>query len=314
MNNIISNFKTPGHPLAFSTSSRIKKFYPNFSKSKINNELEKLNAYTRHRQKKKPSYFNPFFMYKKRQQIQADLIDMQKLSAWNNGVKYILVMIDCFTKKAAVAGLKNKTMDTTLNAVDHILTSTLSPLTNSIVFDEGTEFNNAKMNQYLISHNIKSFNPKGEHKAAFAERFNRTLQSLIYQYMTHYNTNKYIDVLQKLVATYNNRFHRSIKMTPNQAENSKNHHLVRQAMELKYGNILQHKKSPELSKGDIVRVKMWKHPFSRGYTHQFTKELFKVIDINTKMPIPMYTIQSFIEPDPIRGSFYAQELQKYIPV
>jgi transposase InsO family protein len=276
-------------------------------------ELEKIPAFTLHRQKPKVRRHNPFYMYYKRQQLQADLIDVQKLASSNDHVKYILVIIDCFTKKAAVTGLTDKKMTTTLLGVKKILFGPLAPLPQSIVFDQGKEFNNRLMDQFLREHGIASFNPSGEHKAAIAERFNRTLQSLIYKYLTHYRTERYIHVLDKLLATYNNRYHRTIKMTPNNAEKPNNQHLVRQAHEARYSSLLDHKGTPEYSVGDIVRLKVWKSTFARGYKNQFTDELFKVISIKDNMPIPMYIVQSLNDSVPIQGAFYGRELQRFRP-
>jgi len=51
-------------------------------------------------------------------------------------------------------------------------------------------------------------------KASVVERFNRTLKTKMYRYFTHANTRRYVDVLDDLVHTYNNTYHRSIGMAP----------------------------------------------------------------------------------------------------
>uniref|UniRef100_A0A1B0DFG5 Integrase catalytic domain-containing protein n=1 Tax=Phlebotomus papatasi TaxID=29031 RepID=A0A1B0DFG5_PHLPP len=67
----------------------------------------------------------------------------------------------------------------------------------------------------LKAKNIKqyfSYNPTL--KCAVVERFNRTLKQLMYRYFTHTNSLRYIDVLQDLVSSYNNKIHSTIKMKP----------------------------------------------------------------------------------------------------
>jgi len=63
-------------------------------------------------------------------------------------------------------------------------------------------------------------------KAAVVERYNRTLKTKMFKYFSHKNTLRYIDVLQDLVDSYNNTYHRSIGMAPNEVT-SKNEGLIR---------------------------------------------------------------------------------------
>ena len=53
-------------------------------------------------------------------------------------------------------------------------------------------------------------------KASVTERFNRTFKNKMYKYFTAKNTLSYIYVLPQLVSSYNNTYHRSIKMKPTQ--------------------------------------------------------------------------------------------------
>ena len=80
------------------------------------------------------------------------------------------------------------------------------------------------------------------------ERFNRTLKDRMYKYFTANNTKKWIDVLPKLVANYNNTVHRSIKMKPN---------VVRKQDEIRIARLLYQPsktKSFKFEIGDLVRI------------------------------------------------------------
>ena len=67
----------------------------------------------------------------------------------------------------------------------------------------------------LKRHDIKFYTSENEDlKAAVVERFKRTVKMKMYRYFTYQNTGRYVDVLDDLLHSYNNTYHRSIGMTP----------------------------------------------------------------------------------------------------
>ena len=101
--NIPEEYITPGHVVAFSAPANIKRSsHPNLQKEEIAKVLQSVDAYTLHREYKKPRTRNPFYLNRKRQQIQLDLIDVSHLKRYNffNGkqVTFLLAAIDGFTK------------------------------------------------------------------------------------------------------------------------------------------------------------------------------------------------------------------------
>ena len=313
MNNIITNYTSPGHPTAFSGVQNVKRFHGSkFSQKRIIDSLQSIDAFTKHRKKPKPKNYNPILLYTKREQIQMDLIAVDGLQYHNNGVKFLLVAIDSFTKKAGVIPLKRKTKENVLNAIKLIFHEVLPPKPKTVCFDKGSEFMNALIKKYLRDENITHFNLTGPHKAAIAERFNRTLQGLIYRYLTHNNTKRYIDVLPLLLNTYNNRYHSSIKMTPNQAEKPQNAYLVRANLGINHSEVLLTTKPPKLKEGDIVRASLQRvgprHNFRRGYKIQFSDDLYTIDAVKTNLPIIMYKIRDSNN-RLLDKSFYESELQ-----
>ena len=91
--------------------------------------------------------------------------------------------------------------------------------------DKGTEFLNTLVKSMLKHRNIKLFTTNSERKASVVERLNRTMKKIMYQYFTHHNTWKYIDILPDLVNKYNSSYHRSIKMKPKDVNSSNVRHL-----------------------------------------------------------------------------------------
>jgi Chromo (CHRromatin Organisation MOdifier) domain len=311
MNNVIyNNYINPSHPTAFSSIGNIHRFYKGkYRQSEIRKALAHVDSYTLHREVKRPKTYNPFFIYSLREQVQMDLIDVRQLAAKNDGVTFILTAIDCFSKKAWLKTLVNKTAANTLEAIKE-LTAEIQPPMRSIFLDRGKEFLNKLVYDFMSSKNIKIMHPNSEKKAAIVERFNRSIQDLIYRYLTENETQRYIDVLQDLLSAYNNRGHRTLQyMSPNDAEKPENTSKVLCALNTYYSKSVGKKQQPKLSVGQTVRVAKIPERFSRGYQERFNWEHYKIVDISTRMPIPMYKLQSMNDMEIIQGNFYSNELQ-----
>ena len=83
-----------------------------------------------------------------------------------------------------------------------------------ICYDQGTEFKNKHFQNLLKDEGINGYEAINDNKAAIVERFNRTFKNKMYRYFTAANTFRYVNVLQNLVKSYNNTYHRSIGMKP----------------------------------------------------------------------------------------------------
>ena len=202
--------------------------------------------------------------------LQSDLIDMQKFSTKNSNYSFILVVIDCFTKKVWARPLKNKRGDSTAAALRSIFESMEYPI-QSLIFDEGLEYLNKYVETLLEEYNIHSYHIKTKLKASSAERFNRTLKEKIWKYFTSTGRNRWIDALEDLIESYNNTYHKSIKMTPNQV-NMENRKQVFKNLFPKYG----FKFECRLHRGDKVRVALFKPEFSKGFTQNWSRDIFTV--------------------------------------
>ena len=135
---IHDNYISPGHPTAFSAPGNLKKHYNNrFGTKPILETLQHLDAYTTHREYHKPRVTNPFYVYKKRQQVQMDLIDVSRLKEHNRGTTFLLVAIDSFTKKAWARQLPSKAANKSLPAIRSILESMGAEKPETIFFDRG---------------------------------------------------------------------------------------------------------------------------------------------------------------------------------
>ena len=307
-NDLKINYNTPGHPIAFAGLNNIYKYYNRLlTNEKIKEILSSVESYTLHRGFRS-NQRNPTYSHFKRYMFQMDLVDMQQLASFNNGINYLLTVIDTFTRYAFVRPLTDKTGLNVLHEFKSILNEAIEkPLI--ITMDRGTEFSNQLFKDYCIQNQIRCYNPDTSIHAAFIERFNRSLQSLIYKYMTENETKTYIDVLPKLVETYNNRNHRMIGTTPFLADTDPSTHLGIRNLAAKYHEKIK-KRNVVFKLGDKVRIVKLKNKFSRGYNEQQQQEIFKVKEIKTKMRIPMYILETYDGSETISGSFYDNELVK----
>ena len=146
-------------------------------------------------------------------QWHADLADLSKLSKFNDKHRYLLCIIDVFSKYAWVVPIKDKTGKTLVIAFKSVLKSGRSP--KSLQTDKGTEFKNKEFQNFLKTKKIHFFTTENpETKASIVERFQRTLKTRMWKYFTHHRTLRYEDILPKLVHGYNHAYHRSIECAP----------------------------------------------------------------------------------------------------
>ena len=317
-NDLKNSYTTPGHPIAFSGITNIYKYYiGKLSIEKIKDILSTIENYSLHREYKRGQR-NPSYSHFKRYQFQMDLVDIQELSSYNDGVRYIMTVIDTFTRYGFARLLLDKKASTVLTAFKSILKEAKEN-PKILVVDRGTEFNNKEFIKFCDDNNIKIYTPDSSIHAAYIERFNRTLQNLIYKFMTENETYRFISrtlengveekMFSKILETYNNRRHRMIGTTPLLAETDKSKHIdIRLRMSKYYSKIKTKKQIFKI--GDTVRIAIQKGKFSRGYKEQSNLEIFKIYDIKKTSEIPMYFLETYDKSEKIKGGFYDFELTK----
>lgn len=304
-----SLYYDPKNPTAFSSNERLKNFC---KKQNLTTEpknahdwLQSQRAYTLHKARRVRFQRNKFNLTNIGDFWQADLMDMQSLSRKNRGYKYILAVIDCFSKLGWCVPIKKKQPSEIISGFK-IIFSKCSYKPRSLHTDKGREFVNKPFQAFLEHNNVKFYKASDPAtKAAICERYIRTIKSLIYRYFTYTGTQRYCDILESLVALYNNRKHRSIGMAPINV-NEKNILQVWRNLN-KSSNI---KRLPLLKCGDFVRLAKAKEIFAKGYKPVWTEEIFVIKKVIPHQQ-PVYKI-SDMEGDDLTGSFYEAELQKVI--
>ena len=139
----------------------------------------------------------------------ADLADMQLISKLNKGFRFLLCIINIFSKYVWVVPLKDKIGISIVNAFQKILKESKHK-PNKIWADKGSKFYNNSFKRWLKDNDIEMYSIHNEEKSVVAERFIRTLKNKIYKYMAAISKNVYIDKLDDIVDEYNNTYHRTI--------------------------------------------------------------------------------------------------------
>lgn len=267
--------------------------------------LENQETYTLHRPAPRNYPRNRVIVGSKDDQFQADLVDLSSISKYNKGYRYLLTVIDILSKYAFAIPLKTKSGEELKSAFIKIFKTGRIP--SKLQSDHGTEFLNRIMQDYLKKKKVHFFVTNSETKASVIERFNRTLKNKMFRYFTHKNTHKYIDILPDLLKSYNNSYHRSIKMKPSQVNKSNE----RGVWDTLYGKMYKSKKPIvqfHFRVGQQVRISKVKKTFEKGYTPNWSMEIFTISERLPRHP-PVYRVKDQ-QGEVLDGVFYEQELQK----
>ncbi|GFW27224.1 putative uncharacterized transposon-derived protein F54H12.3 [Trichonephila clavipes] len=230
---------------------------------------------------------------------QSDLVDLQKLSRFNKGYRYILTIIDVMSRYLRVYAIKDKKADTITKIFSKIFKE-VKP--KNIQTDKGSEFHNKTLSALFKKHKVHHYSTKSEAKCAILERAHRTLQNRMYRVFTYRNSYKYLDILQHLVDSYNHSVHRSHGFAPAN---------VTEADEPMIYKSLYNISSPirfRFSVNDVVRISKARKVFKKGYLPGWTEETFTIYKRYPTNP-PTYVLQDLSGKE-IAGRFYEEELQK----
>lgn len=230
---------------------------------------------------------------------QADLVEMGNYSKANKGYRFMLTVIDTFSKYAWGEALKSKNASDVYRAFETILKAGRIP--KNLQTDDGKEFFNKEFSKLMRKYSINHYSTYSVLKASIVERFNRTLKGMMWKEFSYNGNYQWINVYKDLIKQYNRRPHRTIHMAPVQVNSTNEKALLKSA----YNHIKIFKK-PNLRVGTYVRISKYKHQFEKGYTPNWTTEIFKIKSIRITNPTT-YLLEDY-EGNPIQGCFYREEL------
>lgn len=293
---------------AFSGISKIYEHYKGaLPLNEIQSQLSEIQTYTRHKEGKKTSKFNPFFVHKVDEMWQLDIMYLPNYKKEAQGYKYLLCVLDVFSRKMFIRKLRKKDTETVVRKFDQILLD-VNRSPEKIVVDKGSEFKSELFQRYCEGIGIKLIFTYNDTKAAHVERAQRSFQNILYRILEEHQTRDFLKYLKDTLNIYNNRVNRTTGYSPNFAYQPENHEKISINLEKHYNTVNKTRKKPRFKKGDHVRIREVKQAFSRGYHPYFTEEIFKVEKVLTNLPIPRYVLSNYSGEEEIKGSFYGNEL------
>ena len=203
----------------------------------------------------------------------VDLADVQLISKFNKGFRFLLCVIDVFSKYAWVVPLKDKKGVSIVNAFQKILKES-NKKPSKIWVDKGSEFYNNSFQIWLKDNKIVIYSIHNKGKSVVAERSIRTLKTKIYKCMTSVSKNVYIDKLDHIMGEYNNTYQRTTKMKPTDVKDNTYLGSKKEVND----------KDPKFKVGDRVRISKYKNILAKGYTPNFSEEVFVVSKIENTVP------------------------------
>jgi hypothetical protein len=310
---VYDKYTNPSLPGAFTGLSGFLKNNKGVKKKLASRVIKGLPVYTLHVPIKYTFKRTRTFVKSIDDQWQADLVDMSNVAGSNSNYKFILTVIDVFSKKAWAIPLLNKTAERVKDAYKEIFKDGRKP--KQIYSDDGNEFKGV-CKDYLTEKNIEIFVAKTKNKASVIERFNRTLKEMLHRYFTfmkeevkttNLHTKRYIDVLPKIMLNYNNKFHRSIKMSPNMVTKANENIVFKNLYSPSDINSIELK----FKKGQFVRIVKEKSIFDKGYTAGWSKSIHVIYKIIAQDPV-LYILREIRNDKVIetKGYYYTEELQQ----
>ena len=234
-----------------------------------------------------------------------DLADIQKLKDKNDGVHFLLVVIDAFSRFMWVEPLEKKLEDMVINAFQSIFQRAKKP--RHLRTDRGGEFTGRKVQDHFDSINMEHWTAHNdEMKANFAERVIQTLKKSLWGYMHVKKNYRYIDVLKDIIHSYNNTKHRTTDMKPSEVTKG---HVERHLWWHLYKPMESYEKLHQIcrvpfacKKGDKVHISHMVKTFERAYDEKWTREIFEVVQSFECFGIHKYHLSN-LDGEDIKGTF-----------
>ena len=308
----------PAHAGSFSSAKKLQKAVRKegrfeISLANIQKWLQGEETYTTLKPSRKKYPRNKVIVDGINDQWDSDLMDMSNVSKENDGVRYVLVAIDVFSRKGRALPMKTKTGKEVAATLEKML---LVEHPRAIRTDKGREYLNKDVRGVLDRKNILHSVTQNEVKANYAERFIKTIKNKLTKFMLENQSLRYVDKLQAVVEGYNNTYHRSIGMAPNKVT-KKNSQLLWEDLYVRpyWDEMQKNKKRTKLrfryKIGDTVRISHLRNLFSREYHQKWTSELFTIVKRINRSGIPVYEVKDW-SGEPVVGRLYEQELHKVI--
>lgn len=294
------------HPAGYSSVQKLTQA-SRVPKARVEAWLRSQPTATLHKPKQRAKPLYPYRVYHPNVQYQSDLVDYSKYQKWNSGWKYILMIMDIFTRKAWAFPLKTKSGSEVAGLLKQFLD--IHPVPERLQVDQGREYYNQHVQSVLEDKGVELFSIFSPFKCAHVERLNRTIKDRLEKIFTATNDKNWTDHLDDVMDAYNNSIHSTTKTKPNEVD-AENEEEVAENILKKQRQQNPQKKVKILPVGTRVRISREKGVFGRGYEANWSMEEFFIEKVrHTPRGPPMYTLRD-ASGEILKGSFYPEEVQR----
>ena len=233
----------------------------------------------------------------------GDLIEYPGYKHANNGYCYILILIDCFSKMAYAAPMKKKDKDWTSEAFESIFKH-FDQYPINLVTDGGLEFFNSSVRKVFDTYGINHYKTptRTKWKASMAERLIRTLKSRFQKYFKVNNTKRWIDILDSFIKNYNSVPHSAHGLPPQDVTDENRDEIYKKLYPEKDITVVC-----KLKIGDRVRKIREKTEFEKGYTENWSEEIYIIADKRQSQTVCWYKLKT-LDGTVLRGIWYYYQL------
>ena len=300
-------------PFSFGGKYKSYAHYADTNKAIVDSAFSKNDVYTKYAPQRKRKYHNPTYVWRKRELFQSDVVYMNNplMQEATGGYKYLLVVIDCFTRYLWTFPLKQITGKNVAKCLRELFQETKP---EKFCSDKGKEFLNRDVEQVMDEFDVENYTANGAHKSAFAESVNKTIKKIIIERCDHFNTNNWItdEILGGAMEIYLNGFHSGIDMSPVEAEKRENQRQLRRQNYEKYVEAETHRKQAKFKVGDTVRLAVIRTKFHRNFHQNYTQETWIISKVMTNLPQPRYRVKDE-NGEELDDVLHENELIRYIP-
>ena len=332
-------FYDPSHPAGFSSVNKLWRAakqagYHEASYDKVKKWLLSQETYATSVQSRRTVHRTPVRVAGFNAQFDIDLADLNQYGSENDGWKYVLAVLDIFSRFLITRKLKSKSPVEVAKALDDIFTHVRRPL-YLVRTDAGMELQGRAVKAVYAKFNLTHIVTRNEAKANYVERVLKTWKGKLFKYFISKQTHRWVDVCDEITEAYNNSVHSSLGDKPvnitarNEGQSRIQQYKIKHSLD-DYGHskkvVASPKKSPPSSssvkkttkpsvkpkpkyaKGQLVRVSRLRHAFSREYSQKWSHELFKVHNIIPRDDsIYAYTLEDLLG-EVLKGTFYREEI------
>ena len=306
------NYENPGSSIAFLSATSLYKMYgKRLSLKTIKSFLSTKESYTLSKNDKQKRQFNGTLAWHPFDLVQTDLVVQDSLAQHNENKRYILCVIDVYSKMLYTELMDKKDCTTTAKHLEKIFLR-MPTIPRVCASDKGREFDCRLVRLLMKSYKMKQFLTTSDFKAAVVERVQLTLQRKLFRSMIARQSYNYSDVIEDIVHGYNQSYHRTIQMSPYKALEPENQNKLSYIYAKKVAKQSMKKVQPKFSVGQTVRVSFKRGPFSRGYGQSHSSTRYLIASVDTRFCVPTYKLKnqpnSKDSGEPVVGTFHQNQL------